>query len=211
MVGGRFVRCLMVETGKEATVVQLLKTRRLGQGICPRRTRIRRIQGKWRQDRVYLLPGYVFVFADEEIPVWSYHRLEHMVRILRYEREPTGYLQGHDLDLAAAMCRLDGKLELLDAVEENGFIRVTDPVLQQLEGEVLSVDRGKRQAKVKISLMGEPRIIQLNYRLVGRDGQPLSQAEEIIVDMVEDESDEWLMAWTPDFADDLTEELDHKG
>ena len=66
---GPLVRCLMVETGMESKVLQLLKVMDLGRGIFPQRVRIRKIRGVWRKDHIRLLPGYVFVFLDEEIPV----------------------------------------------------------------------------------------------------------------------------------------------
>ncbi len=206
---GPFVRCLMVETGQERTVLQLLRARGLGRGMCPQRTRILKIRGVWRQDQVRLIPGYVFVFSEEEIPIRMYYRMERLLKVLRYDREPEGYLRGADLKLAEALAGLDGKLGLLDAREEkDGFIRVTDPRLAALGGEVLSVTRQKRLARVRISLLGEPRVLPMNYRLVGEDGQPLTPEEEIVVDMMEDESDEWLTAWTPDFAEDLANQMD---
>ncbi len=206
---GPFVRCLMVETGQEKTVLQLLRARKLGKGMCPQRTRIRKIRGIWRQDQVRLIPGYVFVYSDTEIPIRFYYRMERLLKVLRYDREPEGYLQGADLELALALNSLDGRLGLLDArEEEDGFIRITDPRLEALGGEVLSVERRKRLARVRISLLGEPRILPMNYRLTGEDGQPLTPTEEIVIDMVEDETDEWLTAWTPDFSDELMEKID---
>ena len=203
-----YVRCLMVETGQEGNILRLLGARRIGRGLCPLRTRIRKIRGTWRQDMIRLLPGYVFVFTEREEPIRRFYQLEHMLRILRYDREPEGYLRGADLEFALLMRELDGKLDLLEAVEEDGFIRVTDPLLEALRGRVLSVQRGKRQAEVQIELMGEPVVLHMNYRLTGRNGKPLDPAEETVIEMLEDESDEWITAWTPDFSDDLIEKLD---
>lgn len=206
-VGEPQVRCLMVETGEEKKVMQLLHVRRLGRGLFPQRVRIRKIRGVWRRDRLRLLPGYVFVYTDEEeIPIWKYQGMEHVLKVLRYDREPNGYLRGYDLDFANAICELDGKLDILEAVNEEGFIRITDKLLKQLHGEVISVDKGKRLVKIRFNLMGQTKIIQMNYQLLGDDGEPLDPVEELL----DDESDEWFTAWTPDFADDLAEELDRE-
>ena len=124
--------------------------------------------------------------------------------MLRYDREPDGYLRGQDLEFAKTVCDLDGKLDILNAVDEEGFIRVTDLLLKRLNGEVLSVQKGKRQVLIRVNLMGQSRIITLNYQLVDGDGNPLTPAEE----MLEDTSDDWLTAWTPDFEDEAVEELD---
>ena len=198
------VRCLMVETGTEAQVLQLLKNRNLGRGIFPQRVRVRKIRGIWRKDHVRLLPGYVFVFMEEDIPVWEYQRMEHVLKVLRYDREPDGFLRGTDLAFANTVRELDGRLDVLDAVDEEGFIRVTDSLLKTLRGEVLSVDRGKRQVRIRASLLGQPRIIQMNYQLLGDDGRPLEPSEA----MPDGEDDPWMNAWTPDFAENLAERMD---
>ena len=169
---GPLVRCLMVETGREEAVCRLLESRGLGKGFYPRQTRIRKIQGVWRKDRQRLLPGYVFVSSGEEIPIRRYFRTEHVLKVLRYEREPEGYLRGEDLDFARTVEELDGKLEILEAVDENSFIRITDSLLKRMHGQVLSVDRGKRQVRIRISLMGQPKIVTMNYQLLGEEEEP---------------------------------------
>ena len=201
---GQFVRCLMVETGEEKTILQLMEARNLGRGIYPERVRVRKLQKNWKQDRIRLLPGYVFVFADEEIPVWQYQRMEHVLKVLRYDREPSGYLKGRDLEFARTICELDGKLDILKAVDEEGFIRITDELLKRLHGEVISVDRRKRNVKIRVQLMGQPKVITMNYQLLKEDGSPLTSMDE----MVQDESDQWLTAFTPDFADEMADRMD---
>ena len=201
------VRCLMVETGREATVLRLLKAMNLGTGIAPQRVRIRKIRGVWRKDFIRLLPGYVFVFPEEDIPIRYYGRIEHVLKALRYDREPDGYLRGGDLEFAGAVRDLDGKLNLLNAVDEDGFIRVTDPLLETLHGEVISVEKGKRLVRLRVTLIGQTRELQMNYQLLGGDGRPLEPAE----DMPEAEDGRWITPWTPDFSDDLAEEMDREG
>ena len=203
---GPWVRCLMVETGMEGAVLRLLQVLRLGRGIYPRRVRVRKIRGVWRKDHIRLLPGYVFVFMNEEIPVWRYQRIEHVLKVLRYEKEPEGYLHGPDLEFANTIRELDGKLDILGAVDEEGFIRVTDQLLKTLHGEVLSVDRKKRQVFIRVNLVGQTRTIQMNYQLLDEHGVPLDPVTE----MLDDEEDEWLTAWTPDFTDELADEMDRK-
>jgi len=202
----QFVRCLMVETGEEKTVLQLLRVLNLGRGVYPQRVRVRKIRQVWRKDRIRLLPGYVFVFAEEKIPVWRYQGLEHVLKVLRYEKEPDGYLRGKDLEFARTVRELDGKLDILSAVDEEGFIRITDHLLRAMQGEVLSVRKQRREVKLRVNLMGQTKILTMNYQLIDDNGQPISPAEE----MLEDESDEWLTAWTPDFTDELLGRMDRE-
>lgn len=185
-------------------MLRLLKAMNLGKGICPQRVRIRKIRGVWRKDHIRLLPGYVFVFPEEDIPIRAYSRVGHVLKVLRYDREPDGYLRGGDLDFAEAVRALDGKLDVLDAVDEDGFIRVTDPLLETLGGEVISVEKGKRLVRLRVSLVGQTREIRMNYQLLDDEGNPLEPA-----DMMPDaEEERWPAAWTPDFSDELAEEMD---
>lgn len=200
----KYVRCLMVETGYESLVSQLLRVRELGRGMYPQRIRVRKLRGVWKKDRIRLLPGYVFVFSDEKIPIWFYQGTEHVLKVLRYDREPDGYLRGADLEFARMMEELDGKLDILDAVKEEDFIRITDEILNRLHGEVLSVDRGKRLVKIRVHLLGQTRILKLNYQLLDDEGKPMAPADQ----WLEDQSDEWLTAWTPDFTEDLANQMD---
>ena len=174
----QYVRCLMVETGQEDTVCRLLNIRNLGRGVCPSRVRVRKIRGVWKKDRIRLLPGYVFVFTEEEVSVRNYQGLEHVLKVLRYEKEPDGYLRGTDLEFARTVHELDGRLDILDAVDEAGFIRVTDMLLKALHGEVVSVRKGKRQAVIRVNLMGQSKLIEMNYQLLDADGNVLTPAEE---------------------------------
>lgn len=194
----------MVETGEEAAVLRLLRVMNLGRGIYPQRVRVRKIRGVWRKDHMRLLPGYVFLFQNEDIPVWTIQHVEHVLKVLRYDREPEGYLRGNDLAFAQMIRELDGKLDVLGAVDEEGFIRITDTLLKKLHGEVISVDKGKHLVKIRVTLVGQERIIYLNYQLLDGEGKPLDPVTE----MLDDEEDEWLTAWTPDFSEDLAARLD---
>ena len=199
-----YVRCLMVETGYEGTVARLLRARDLGRGMYPQRIRVRKLRGVWKKDRIRLLPGYVFVFSDEKIPIRCYQGMEHVLKVLRYDREPDGFLRGADLTFARLMHELDGKLDILDAVDEGTFIRITDGLVQRLGGEVISVDRGKRQVRIRTHLLGQTRTLVMSYQLLDDQGNPLSPADE----WLEDQTDEWLTAWTPDFTDQLVDRMD---
>ena len=198
---GPWVRCLMVETGEEERVLRLLQVMDLGRGIYPQRVRVRKIRGVWRMDYMRLLPGYVFVFQNRDIPVRCFQRVEHVLKVLRYDREPEGYLHGTDLEFAKLVRELDGKLDILEAVDEAGFIRVTDALLKKLHGEVVSVDKGKHQVRIRVTLVGQERILVMNYQLLDEDGNPLDPVTE----MLEDEGDDWLTAWTPDFSEELVD------
>ncbi len=169
---GPYYRCLMVTTGQEEYVRQLLEAMHLGRGIIPKRVRIRKIRDEWKQDDVPLLPGYLFVHEEEEIPIWKYQQLVDVLRVLRYDREPYGYMRNRDMLFAQTLFRVEGRITPLEAIGEGNFVRITDGLLKDLNGTVLTVDRHKRQAKIRLDLMGMTKVVYMNYVLLERVSAP---------------------------------------
>ncbi len=174
---GPYYRCLMVTTGQEEHVRRLLEAVHLGRGIIPKRVRVRKIRDEWIQDDAPLLPGYLFVHEEEEIPVWKYQQLSDVLRVLRYDREPYGYMRNRDLLFARTLFRLEGRITPLEAVGEGNFVRITDGLLKDLNGTVLTVDRHKRQAKIRLDLMGMTKVVYMNYVLLEKVPAPLDGTE----------------------------------
>lgn len=172
---GPLYRCLMVNTGKEAYVQRLLQMIGLGECIIPKRVRIIRRKGVWSEELSPMLPGYLFVHETEEIPIWRYQQLLDVIRVLRYEKEPYGYMKERDLRFAETIFRVEGTVKPLKAVNDNGFIRITDEMLDDLNGTVLSVDRHKRMARIRIDLMGITKIVYLSYAVTGEDNPDMAE------------------------------------
>lgn len=161
------VRCLMCTTGTEDAVIHLIERRGLGRALTPRKVRQRRMHGTWEEDKVFLLPGYVFVYCeDTQTDAMTLLRLEHVIRVLRYADEPDGWLRGADLAFAQWIYGMDGVIGTLSAINEGSFIRITDGLLKDFNGEVLSVDRRKRLAKVRLDILDGSKIVWLNYDLL---------------------------------------------
>ena len=174
---GPLYRCLMVTTGQEAYVLRLLNALHLGDGIIPKRVRTRHVRGEWKQDEVPLLPGYLFIHEEEEVPIWKYQMLQDVIRVLRYDREPYGYMRARDLHFAKTLFRVEGVVGPLQAVDEGDRIRITDGMLKDMNGTVLSVDRHKRQAKIRLELMGVTKVVYMNYILLEKQTTETGEEE----------------------------------
>ena len=168
---GALYRCLMVTTGREEYVIRLLNAIRLGAGIAPKRLRLRHVHGNWKEEEAPMLPGYIFVREEEEIPIWKYQQLQDVIRVLRYDQEPLGYMRARDLRFARTIFRVEGVVAPLEAVDEGDWIRITDGMLKDMNGTVLSVDRHKRLAKIRLELMGLQKVIYMNYVLLEKHGE----------------------------------------
>ncbi|MCR4876365.1 MAG: hypothetical protein K5922_04265 [Clostridiales bacterium] len=169
---GPLYRCLMVTTGQEQQVKQLLDALELGESVIPKAIRLRRGSSAGEGDRRLFLPGYIFVHEEQEVPLWKYQQLLNVIRVLRYDQEPYGYMKNEDLIFARTFFEMDGCIQPLQAIDEGDFIRITDGLLKNINGTVLSVDRHKRQAKIRIRLMGMEKVVYMNYTLLEKVEEP---------------------------------------
>ncbi len=175
---GPLYRCMMVTTGQEEYVRQLMAVLGLGKCMIPRRVRLRRVRGEWKEDEVPLLPGYLFVHEEDEVPLWKYQQLLNVIRVLRYDQEPYGFMKAKDLTFAQTIFELQGRIQPLKAIDEGDYVRITDGLLKNLNGTVLSVDRHKRQAKIRLQLMGMEKVVYMNYVLLEKQEDSRPAGEE---------------------------------
>ena len=82
-----------------------------------------------------MMPGYVFVFAHEEYESIKLRQIDHVIRVLRCEEEPEGYLMGRDRELAELFLKKDGVLGKLAAVEIDGTGTNHGWAAQELSGQ----------------------------------------------------------------------------
>ena len=102
-----------------------------------------------------MLPGYIFVRGGGS-PIWKYQLLQDVIRVLRYDQEPLTATCGPDLRFARTLFRVEGVVAPLEAVDEGDRIRITDGMLEDMNGTVLSVDRHKRLGEdPRLDLMGQ--------------------------------------------------------
>lgn len=161
------VRCLFCESGREGWVCQLIERLGLGHAISPRKVKRLFRRHDWVNEASLLLPGYVFVYFNGEIPLQTFLEMRHVLRVLRYHREDeTGYLVGDDLELALTLLKNDGLVGVLSAVREGSWIEITDGYLKQFHGTVVKMDRRKQQVKVRLDVAGSINEIWLSYEVV---------------------------------------------
>ena len=169
-----YVRCLFCETGYEERVIRLIEASDGCCGLFPRK--IKRIfrAGKWTEELKALLPGYVFLFSETETPVERLLQTEHVLRVLRYDGEPDGYLKGTDRELADMLLRQGGVVGVLEAVKIGSWIEITDGLLKQYHGKVVRMVRRKRMALIQLDIVGHANQVWLSYECI----EPLANQKE---------------------------------
>jgi transcriptional antiterminator NusG len=166
MNGYHTVRCLFCTVGKEKIVVDTVHKNDWGHAIFPKRVGFVRTKGQWIEVSKPLLPGYVFVYSDEEQPRYDeLASVNHVVRVLRYEKGCDG-LAGRDLEFADWVWRNDGSIGAMRALQIGDWIEITDSVFKQLHGTIVRMDRRKRTFLVSLGDEGAIRKIWLTYEVI---------------------------------------------
>ena len=171
--------CFFCKSGKEADVINHFKiTFPNGEALSPTRIRIRRIHDVAIEERVPLLPGYVFFqFTEEVIPasgindlllqtLSEFSKIDSVLKLLKYT-DGTWKLCGSDDLFAQMLFKTDGNIGLSTAYYDKGNrIRVLDGFLKDYQGNITNVNRKKRTVEVTVNLQGKKVIMWLGYELV---------------------------------------------
>lgn len=162
----RHAYCILCRTGAEEEVkhkVDLFIPQ--VEALVPTRI-IEEKKGKqWRQVERPLLPGYIFLYADAELPFdlkWKIHRI---YRILQYEPYYRG-LQGEDRDYAFWVYRHQGQIKPSTIFQEGEKIRVIDGPLLDMTGTITRLDKRHRRVWVSFDFDGEHRIVSLSAHCI---------------------------------------------
>ena len=162
--------CVFCATGRESELVRLLTPRypelRL---ISPVKQRIRRMGGEAVEERVTLLPGYVFFETGEaDIPA----DLGRQVYVYKVLADPEGdwRLKGYDAHFAKMLFRENGEIGFSKAVFDEGErIHIVDGFLKDYEGSIVRVNRRARTVEVRIDIQGKIVSMWLGYELVEKN------------------------------------------
>lgn len=162
---------LFVTTGKEEQVKGYIAqymddTLR---AVVPKRRLKERKDGIWKEQIRTLFPGYVLV--QGYIGVEEYYgikRIPRIIKLLKSEYDPLKI----EPEEMRTLSRLIGGSDMIGY--SRGFIKdgkviVTEGPLVSLEGHIVDINRRKGRAKVQISFMGEPRVVELGLTMIEPD------------------------------------------
>lgn len=160
--------CLFCKAGREDIAVQALALLFPALNvIAPVKQRIRRVGGKAIEERVSLMPGYVFFETSESrLSARDLVRQESVLRLLTY---PNGdwRLRGYDDQFAKMLFRENGEIGFSRAVFDKGDrIHILDGFLKDLEGFISRVNRRARTVEVRVDFQGKIITMWLGYELV---------------------------------------------
>jgi len=150
------VHCL---TGKEEDVKGRVQDAGV-KAVVPRRILKERRGGMWRDVERTVFPGYVFVRSLMTIA--DYYAVRHVpgvIRILGNSRPEA--LAEEEITLILKLSMDGDPLGLSEVFVEGGKVAVVSGPLKGLEGRIIKLDARRFRARVNITMMGEPRIVEL--------------------------------------------------
>lgn len=118
---------------------------------------------------VPLLPGYVFVYAEEEpVAYRSLLGLENVHRVLTYGSAENTALYGRDLAFADWLWGLGGRIGIMKALQEGDRVEIIDGVFQKLQGTITRMDRRRQTVLVTLDTLGAIRHLWLAYEIIAK-------------------------------------------
>ena len=145
--------CLFCKGGQEQNVMRMLEE----QGAKPLAPLVVHAQAKGRaveRVRQRLLPGYVF-FEQADDPDWKQIvRYSSVLKVLHYQDE-TPELRGADLDFVRWLRAHEGLIDVSQVMKVGTRIAFVGGPLVGMEGQVLKVNKGRRQVQVAVGGEGD--------------------------------------------------------
>ncbi len=165
--------CLFCKSGKEQDVVrQFQRAFPEGRALAPTRSRYRRVRDTAVEERVTLLPGYVFFEADAEgvealeAALPAFVRSDSVLKLLRYT-DGTWRLRGYDDQFARLLFEAGGNIGVSQAYfDVNKRIRILGGFLKGREGAIVRVNRKAKTVEVRVDLQGKKVSMRLGYEMV---------------------------------------------
>ncbi|NCB01712.1 MAG: hypothetical protein EOM67_06045 [Spirochaetia bacterium] len=162
--------CLYCKTGSEVQLVYTIKKsvrELLNEEIevfFPIRIMQQKKMGKWSKVKQPLIPGYVFLYLDDDFPfpLFLIKQERNAYKILR-NPDNTLSLKGGDEEYARWVYNHQGTIQPSRVkFEEGRLVKVIDGPLFDMKGEIVKVDRHHKRVHVAFEFGGKRQIINVS-------------------------------------------------
>lgn len=156
------VYCVFCKSGTEDSVSEQIATLMPQiEVLIPVRTIQEKKQGNWTERKQQLIPGYIFLYIEDEVTFQNIKMLSNVFNVLKYS-DNTRELKGADYQYAMWLYRYFGNISTSTIITEGSNIKVIDGPLKDGIGKIIKLDRHKRRAWVEIEFLGTKRIVSLS-------------------------------------------------
>ncbi len=134
--------------------------------IQPKREQLKWVKGKPIRETHDLLPGYLFLYADQEIEQpQTLREIMGVVRCLS-DQEHRYILQGNDRTFALMLLENGGMIGKMKVYREGDKIRLCDGIYTGVETEIVKVNRRNLRMLVRIPFAGMQVETWVEYEMV---------------------------------------------
>lgn len=157
---------VQVMTGKEEDIKECILSKGI-KALVPCKEMRERKNGKWHNLIRVIFPGYVFIMANE-IDARVYYSIRAIPGIIKFLRDENGPIpiKEDEANYILKLAQNGDPLGISELYTEGNKIVVTSGPLIGLEGKIIKIDARRFRAKVDISIMGEPRSIELPVNVI---------------------------------------------
>lgn len=158
--------CVFCKTGSEHKIAKNInQIDEKITAIAPVRIIQQKRKGVWVKCEQILLPGYIFIFTDEEMQPGLRSKVANIYKILEYQfglRE----LAGDDYEYSMWIYRNQGSIAPSRVLTEGSTVRVLDGPLSDGFGTIVKLDRHKRKVWIEFEFDGQKRTVSLSAECV---------------------------------------------
>lgn len=161
-----YTYCLFCETGKCDHVARAIMQKVSCRAIAPKQ-----VQHTWSKGKTVdivhdLLPGYVFVYTeDEPLDIALLRSVQGIIRCLS-SQDKQYELTGGDEQFALMLLQKDGVIGKTKVYEEGQMIRICQGVFEGVETKILKVNRRNMRMQIEIPFAGRPVRTWVEYEIV---------------------------------------------
>ena len=165
-----FAYCLFCRTQRCHIIADLLEKKGADRAFSPQIVSRQRKQGRLEEHRHDLLPGYVFVYTEEEQKNRDLSQgIDGVVRWLRND-DGTTALTRADYSFAMDLYEKNGIVGALTVLKEGEKVRIKDSIFESYGGTIESIDHRKQRARVRFRFDGQERAVWVACDVLYKDG-----------------------------------------
>lgn len=159
---------IFVQTGHEESVkknlLDCLKDK--AKPVIVKRKLKERKKGVWTEVEKNLYPGYVLIYGYlDKYDYKDVNKISGIIKILSDKDGPIS-IEKNEMKTIEKLIDIDGIIGYSTGIIKDSKVIITDGPLKDFQGLVKSVDKRKQRAKVKISFLGEERLVDFGIEIL---------------------------------------------
>ena len=169
-----FTYCLFCRSEKCDAIAEAINRLGVCEAIYPKQIQHIRKQGMPMDIEHNMLPGYVFLYSEDELDIYTIRKTPGVLKSLG--DQDTGFrLMGGDEQFALMLRQRGGVIGKTQVYAEGDRIRLKEGSFAGVEAEILKVNRRNTRMQIRLTFAGNPVCPWVEYEIV----EPLNASERV--------------------------------